>query len=177
MIIVYPRKLISDTTATAAAEFTLIFPLLMTMLLGVFELSNAISINQRSIAASQIIADLLARNMTVDQAMLDDAIRAGQLAVEPYGLDDMGVDIVSLEFDENDDPQEVWRYTSNMNENPDALEDAVPLGAYGDGAVVVTVQYQYHPYFGSMVIDEFTMQEMSFARGRRSPVVEFDDGV
>ena len=169
------KKWVFDTAATAAVEFVLIFPLLMTMLLGVFELSNAISVNQRSIAASQIIADLLARKSTVTEDMIDEAVRAGELAVEPYSLADMGVDIISLEYDEEDEPQIVWRETRNMDENDDAIDRSVGLGVNGDGALVVTVQYLYRPYFGSMVINEFTMQELSFSRGRRSPVVVLDE--
>lgn len=169
------KKWVFDTAATAAVEFTLIFPLLMTMMLGVFELSNAISVNQRSIAASQIIADLIARKSTVTEDMVDEAIRAGELAVEPYSLAEMGVDIVSLEFDENDEPQVVWRETRNMTENDDVLDRSVGLGVNGDGAMIVTVQYLYRPYFGSMVINEFTMQELAFSRGRRSPVVVLNE--
>lgn len=172
MIFALGKKWVVDTAATAAVEFVLIFPLLMIMLLGVFEMGNALSINQRSIAASQIIADLLARNVSVNQDIIDEAIRAGELAVEPYDLTDMGVDIVSVEYDVSNTPQEVWRYTTpNMVENAEALDRSVGLGVNGDGALVVTVEYLYHPYFGSIIRSEFTMREMAFSRGRRTAVV------
>lgn len=169
------RKWAGDISAVAAAEFTLIFPILMVMLLGVYELGNAISVNQRSISASQIIADLIARNSSVDETMIDEAIRAGELAVEPYSLAEMGVDIVSLEYDDNDQPQVVWRETRNMDENDDAVDRAVGLGVEGDGALVVTVQYIYHPIFSSPLTNDITMQELSFARGRRTAVVAMNE--
>lgn len=164
-----------DTAAAAAAEFALIFPILMVLLVGVYELGNAISINQRSIAASQIIADLIARNASVDAVMIDEAIRAGELAVEPYSLEEMGVDIVSLEYDDNDEPQVVWRETRNMDENDDAVDRAVGLGVEGDGALVVTVQYIYNPIFGSPLTHDIVMQELSFARGRRTAIIAMNE--
>lgn len=170
------KQWLRDAAGVAAAEFALIFPLLMVMLLGVYELGNAISINQRSIAASQIIADLIARNTSVDDGMVDEAIRAGELAVEPYSLADMGIDIVSLEYDDNDRPQVVWRETRNMDENEDVLDRAVGLGVSGDGALVVTVQYLYHPIFSSPLTHDITMQELSFARGRRTAIVSYNAG-
>lgn len=165
------RKWLEDAAGTAIAEFALIFPLMMTMLLGVFELGNAIAVNQRTIAASQIVADLIARNITVDDAMIDEAIRAAELAIAPYETTDFGIDIISVQYDENDEPQEVWRETRNMVGSEADADRAIGLGVEGDGALVVITQYIYRPFFGGMVIDEFTMREAAFARGRRTAVV------
>jgi Flp pilus assembly protein TadG len=165
---------IKDTAGAAMAEFVLIFPLLMIMLLGVYELSRAISINQRSIAASQIIADLIARNVVVDADIVDQAIRAGELAMEPYSLEGMGVDIVSVEYDEDDEPQELWRVTRDMDEYEDAVDNSTGLGVDGDGALIVTVEYLYQPVFDTILDDVITMRETAYARGRRTSVVSYE---
>jgi Flp pilus assembly protein TadG len=164
----------ADVAGAAMAEFVLIFPILMVMLMGVYELSRAISINQRSIAASQIIADLIARNVVVDDAIVDDAIRAGELALEPYSLEGMGVDIVSVQYDENDEPQELWRVTRDMDEDEDAVENSSGLGVDGDGTLIVTVQYLYQPVFDTILDEAVTMRETTYARGRRTSVVSYE---
>lgn len=164
----------ADVAGAAAAEFVLVFPILMVMLMGVYELSRAISINQRSIAASQIIADLIARNVVVDQDMVDEAIRAGELAMEPYPLEGMGVDIVSVQYDEDDEPQELWRVTRDMDEDDEAVDNSTGLGVDGDGTLVVTVEYLYQPVFNTILDDAITMRETTYARGRRTSVVSFE---
>ncbi len=161
-----------DTTATAFVEFSLIFPLLMMMLLGVVDLGNGIMVNQKSIAASQIIADLVSRNITVNAAVLDEAVRAGELALSPFSLVDFGVDIVSVQFAPDDSPQLVWRETRNMIADANILDRVVGLGTAGDGALAITVSYVYRPLFGRVILnDMITMEEVTFARGRRSAVV------
>ncbi len=163
-----------DDSATAIAEFAIIFPILMTMVLGVYEVGSAIVINQKSIAASQMVADLITRNVTVDDADIDDIVKAAEHVLSPYEIDELGVDILSVQYDENDDPQEVWRETRNMEPREDALTRSTGLGTEGDGAVVVTVRYVYHPAFSSAVIGDVEMEEMAFARGRRTAIVSRD---
>lgn len=160
-----------DTAGVAIAEFALIFPLLMTLLMGVYQVGNAVSVNQKAIAASQIVADLVARNSSVDDDSLDEAVRAGELAIAPYDTGNMGVDIVSLEFDTNNNAQIVWRETRGMDPDSNAVTKAGELGSYGDGVIVVTVSYTYNMGLFSTLIDHINMKEATFTRGRRTAVV------
>lgn len=161
-----------DENGTAAVEFTLVFPILMVLLIGTFDLGNGILANQKAIAAAQSVADLIARSTAVDDAMLEEAIRAGELSIEPFPLDNFGIDIVSVRFDENDQPEIVWRETRNMTGGDDTANRAVGLGQEGDGAVIVIVEYNFEPSFSVFSIGNITMQEVAFARGRRTAVVQ-----
>lgn len=165
------RRWLSDRAAVAATEFALIFPVLMAMLLGVYDVGNAIWVNQKTIAASQIIADLITRNVSVTDDIIDEAIEAGELALSPYDLTDMGIDIISLSYNVDDEAELVWRETRRMDPVDNVLDRAVGLGVDGDGALAVAVTYVYRPFFGRMVIGEIQMEEMTYARGRRTAVV------
>lgn len=156
---------------TAAVEFVLIFPLLLIMLVGVDELGTGIMINQKCIAASQMVADLIARNKSVTQAQLDDYVTAGGLALDPYSTATLGFDIVSIQYDASNNPQQVWRYTSNMQPNNDGITGAAGLGVNGDGVLAVTVTYNYVPPLASMVIHTIPMEEIAYTRGRQSAVI------
>lgn len=165
----------SDESGIAAAEFALVFPLLMAMMIGVFDVGTAIVTNQKSIAAAQIIADLVAREPTVDTATLDDAYQAGLRAIEPYPTDAFGVSISGVEFDNDDNPQLLWEQSYNMAGASNATNRAATLGTSGDGVVVVVVRYSYTPVFGNTVIEDIEMEEAAFARGRRTSVVSRTD--
>jgi Flp pilus assembly protein TadG len=158
----------------AATEAAFVFPILLTLLLGVFDFGNAILTNQKTIRASQVTADLIARNRSVDDALIGEAIQAGRLAYEPLNSDSFGVDVVSIRFDNNADPQIVWRETQGMAPMANILSDVASMAEAGNGVLVVGVEYSFEPVFAGFIVDDIIMQERAFARGRKSPVVTRD---
>ncbi|MCC6597247.1 MAG: pilus assembly protein [Alphaproteobacteria bacterium] len=155
----------------AAIEAAMVFPLLMTLLLGTFDMGNAILSNQKTIRASQIAADLVTRTRSVDSAMIDEAIEASRLAFSPFSTNSYGVDMVSISFDDDSNPQIVWRETRNMTAVADVLDRVSALAEPGGGVMVVVVEFSFEPIFAGFVVDEIQMQEVAFARGRKSAVV------
>lgn len=163
---------IKDEEAVAAVEAALVFPIMLTMLLGVFDMGNAILINQKAIRASQVTADLVTRDRSVSMSEIDDAIDAGRLSFVPFSDATYGIDVVSIRFDGDANPQIVWRETRNMTAMADVLTRVADLAQPNDGVVVVAVQYDFVPVFAGFVMDSLRMQEVAFARGRKSAVVD-----
>ena len=169
------KKFVKKQDGFAAVEVAMLFPILFALIMGIYDLGQALTINQKTVTASQVIGDLITRNESVNVALIDDIINAGELALTPYPLTDFGYDIMSVEFDEDGDPFVLWRTTEKMNENDDSLADTIDLGGPGEGVVVVTIQNRYKPYFSGFVVDEINMEEISFLRGRRSATVTCTD--
>jgi Flp pilus assembly protein TadG len=164
----------AETHASASAEAALVFPILLMLLLGTFDMGNGVLANQKAIRASQIVADLVTRNMSVSATEVNESIMAGELAFAPMDSSSYGVDIVSIRFDDDANPEIVWRETRNMNANASVLDDVMSLAEAGNGVVVVTVRYLFEPVFAGFVVNEIPMEEVAFARGRRSAVVNHD---
>lgn len=162
---------IKDTTATAFTETVILFPVLITLLMGCYDLGRGIIVNQKTIGAAQIMGDLVARHRIVDIGIIEDIVAAGRLALEPYSTVPMGYDIVSIQFDDDGDPVVLWRVTENMSPNNTAVDSTEGLGNPGEGVVIVTAGYDYDPYFSKFVVDKIDMQEVAFLRGRRSATV------
>lgn len=156
----------------AAVEAALVFPVLLAVLLGTYDLGNAILANQKTIRASQVTADLIARNSMVDSVMIEDSIEAGELALEPFSTSSYGVDIVSISFDDNGDASIDWRETRNMTPLDDILSRVEALSDAGDGVLVVASAYDFEPIFAGFVVDTIEMQEIAFARGRKGARIE-----
>ncbi|MEM6780369.1 MAG: hypothetical protein AAF569_00740 [Pseudomonadota bacterium] len=171
----------TETKANALAETAILFPVFLSLLMGVYDLGQGIIINQKSITSSQVMADLIARNREVSEDIVLDIVRAGQMAIEPFPLAQDGVqlhgyDIVSVLFDEDGNPDIQWRMTDNMLPNDDPLltvENILELE--NEGLVIVTTQYRYTPYFAEFVTDEILMREVAFLRGRSSSLIVCDD--
>lgn len=161
-----------DESGVAAVELAMILPLLAALLLGVIDAGNALLINKKTMTASQIVADLITRSRTITDTQIDDSIAAARMALQPYGTNSLGVDIVSIQFvGTQATPTVLWRETYNMDENPDALDVARGLGVQNEGVVVVTTRYSFEPVFLHGFFDELNMQEVAVTRGRRGPLV------
>jgi len=163
--------LIKSDDGLAAIEAALVFPVLLALLMGTFDLGNAILANTKVVRASQVVADLVTRKRSVSDADVDEAIEAGRLALEPLDTSSYGVDITSIEFDEDADTAIVWRETENMTADPDVLTRVEPLAEENFGVVVVSVRYEYVPFFANFLTGDISMMETAFARGRKSAVV------
>lgn len=168
------RNFLKREDGTAAMEAVMLFPPLLFLMMGVYDLGNGIVLSQKTITATQIAADLIARDSTVNSAKLEDTIQAARLAYEPYPLNEFGIDIASVEFDQNRLPEILWRETRDMPPNTQAITNVNGIGDQGEGMVIVTVRYTYTPFFSRYFIDDLDMQEVAYARGRRSPTVEWE---
>lgn len=165
------KRWVAEQEALAAVEAALIFPVMLVMMIGIVDAGNAILANQKTVRASQVVADLIARGSQISQSDITEAIAAGRLAFEPLDAASYGVDIVSIRFDEEANGEIVWRQTVNMPGVDSPLTDADSLAAANEGAVMVSVQYVYEPLFGDFIMPQFTMNEVAFSRGRNSAVV------
>lgn len=167
-------RFIKEERATALVEAALLIPVMLTLLMGSFDLGQGIIMNQKAITASQIAADLVSRAKTVNQADVDNIVNGAKLAFHPYSTTSFGIDVVSLEYDEDSLPFELWRDTRNMTPNQSAVDSTAGLPAEKDGMVIVTVEFTYKPYFSGMLTDEINIQEVAFTRGRRSRTVTWE---
>lgn len=165
-----------EEKGNALAEAAILIPVFISLLAGVYDLGQGIVLNQKSIKSSQVIADLVSRNREVDLATVNDIIRAGRMAIEPYDTDPYGYDIVSVLYDEDGLPVVKWRVTQNMLPNDEAIDSVVDtLELINQGLVIVTTEYTYRPYFAEFITDEIVMREVAFLRGRGSSLVVCDD--
>lgn len=168
------RKWAKNEEGTALVEAALLFPPMLTVLMGVFDLGNGILLAQKTITSSQIAADLVARDRTVNSAEIEEIIDAAKLAFEPFALRDFGIDIVSVTFNSTQQPVVLWRVTRDMSPNTTSVASVSGLAPSGEGMIIVTVQYSYLPLFSNFFVGRFNFEEVAFARGRRSPTVTWE---
>ena len=68
---------------------------------------------------------------------LAQAFQAGTLALMPYPTDTLVIDVVSVEYDEEDAPQVHWQEASSGAADPSLAGRAAGLGTEGGGTLVV----------------------------------------
>jgi Flp pilus assembly protein TadG len=164
-----------DEKGMSFTETVILFPILLSMLMAVYDLGQGVVVNQKTVAASQVIADLITRNEQVTQEMITDIVNAGELALAPYSSEGFGYDIASVEFDEDNQPILLWRESDNMEIIGDKIDSTIGLGIEGEGVVMVSVKYGYIPFFSNFIIDSFDMVETAYLRGRTSLTIPCED--
>lgn len=162
------RKWLDDTRAVAAVEAGLLFPVLLTILCGSIDLGQALILNQKVIGASQIVADILGREMDVSDAELQDTLAAARMALTPYSSASLGMDVAGIQYVGTGlVPTVRWRDTFSMSPNPAVIEGSQGLGRQNEGVIAVTVKYQFEPYFTRTFGTGFEMEEVAYVRGRK----------
>lgn len=167
------RRWAKDEGGNIVIETAMLFPLLMTMLMGSFDAGQGLLVNKKLISAAHIASDLIAREKSLSDDMLDEYIEAAHLSLEPYPIDSFGIDVVGIRFvGEDATPTIQWRDTFDMDPvaNIETLSEG--LGKEDEGIVAVTVVYTYQPRFSNVIVDPIDMQETAFVRGRVSSFVQ-----
>ncbi len=167
------RRWAKDDRGNIVIETAMLFPLLMTMLMGSFDAGQGLLVNKKLISAAHIASDLIAREKTLSDDMLNEFIEAAHLSMEPYAIDSFGIDVVGIRFvGEDATPTIQWRDTFDMDPvaNIETLSEG--LGKENEGIVAVTVVYTYQPRFSNVIVDPINMQETAFVRGRVSSFVQ-----
>lgn len=166
------HKWLKDKKANAAVEMALVFPILVTMLFGVVDIGKGLLIDKKAISAAHIASDLLARNISVTDDDVNQAIEAARLAFDPYPTGTFGIDIAGIQFQgAGADPAVIWRDTQNMGPNDEVLTGSTGLGTEDEGVIAVTVVYTYDPPFSGVLTGDIDIQEVAYVRGRITPFV------
>ncbi|MEQ8356720.1 MAG: pilus assembly protein [Kiloniellaceae bacterium] len=167
------RQIAGDERGNATVELAFVLPLMLMLFIGVVEATNLLRLDRKVVAAAQTAADLVSQRRDVSDAQLDDILTAAALIFEPYPAAPHSVGIVGVRFDpDTGDPTVDWTKSKNGGSAPDALTQAVGLGAPGEGVVVVRVTYNYTPVFFDFVMSSATIGETAVLRPRRSSFVE-----
>lgn len=157
----------------AAVEFAIIFPVLVTLMLGVFDMGYGLLAAQKTIRASQVTGDLIARNKEVSENDILEAIDAGEIALVPFDTSSYEYRILSIEFTDDDGSYDIlWERSNGPASFDDAFAGSLSnIAEIGEGLVIVQVKYDYVPTFANFVIDEMAFREIAFLRGRLSKTV------
>ncbi len=161
------NKWFRNDDAAVAVEMGMILPLMLTILMGMFDVGNAVLTSQKVIKSAQTVGDLLGRYDVITDDILNDTVEAGKLMIWPNDTTAYGIEVVGIQFDGGpNSPTEIWRDTINMSPNADIVTNAVGLGSDTEGVLGVTVTYEYSPFFTNSFVGDFDFIEVSYVRGR-----------
>ncbi len=164
---------LGKSRGTAAVEFALIAPMMIALYMATIELTGVLLVERKIIAATETVADLVSQESVITPAEVDDVIVAAQRIFDPYSTANLSINIASVRYNTTSGAPEIeWQRIVGTTGGSSVLTQAVGLGLPGEGVLIAYLTYTYTPLFGTLITDTIFLEEMSFLRPRRSPVVK-----
>ena len=157
----------------AITEFVLILPIMVMLFAGTVEATRLLRLDRKLQNAAYATADLVTHKPSVDDDRMTDILFAADLVMEPFTVNELTVGVSSVVFDPTDGVASVdWTESHRGETVPEATVKAEGMGPPGDSVVIVRATYNYEPLFGEFVFGTIELEELAFARPRRSATVE-----
>ena len=119
------RRFARDRKGVGAIEFAIIFPVLVMLYLGAFEITIGLSVSKRTTRAAGSIADIITQQQSVTKSSLTDIAKAAAPIYSPYNSSDMLVKVTAIQIDGSSNPKVMWSWASK-GAAPYAKNSAVP---------------------------------------------------
>lgn len=174
-LIPFPR-LFRDRRGVAAAEFALIAPALIFLIMGVLEMSFRFRASEEATRYVHQVADIVSRETDLEQADLQELFDASVFMMKPLDTtDDLDLDIASVGFEGTDaEPTILWRRVAGTEVSFD-IPETQGMGIEDESIIRVGVRYNYQSVLtelfggGSMAIEK-----SAYARPRIERKVALD---
>jgi Flp pilus assembly protein TadG len=165
------RSLARNGAGVAAIEFALVMPILLSLFLGTFELTNLLLASSKLTTAAQTAADLVAQQKSVAKADITNYGNAAREIMAPFAATPLGLAYASVTFDAAGKPTLAWHDEDNAPAivNPTSL--VAGLGAAGESVVIVQVRYAYASPISFVLQSSYSLSDTAFRRPRLVPAV------
>lgn len=149
--------ILPNQRGAAAAEFAIMFPVLLLLLLGGFEISRFLLIHQKADKVAYTVTDVVAQSTSVTNAQLALVMSAAAQIMQPFTFGANGRVIVSSVYQNGTNPPVVrWQYAGGgtlsrtsqigtVNGNA-TLPGGLTLNDR-DNVIIAEVYYSYVPVF------------------------------
>ena len=163
------RKIGSAQGGMAAAEFALILPVMLALVFGSIEVTNALTCKTDVSTVAGTAADLVAQETQIGQTDINNVFSALSALVYPYPTTSARIVITSVIDDGHGGGKVDWSQAYNGIPRSKGTPVTVPTGLITTGGSVIMseVTYTYTPASTWLVKLPFTMSNRFYSHPRR----------
>lgn len=169
-------RFVRDRRGIAAAEFALIAPALIFLIMGVFEMTFRFRASEEATRYAHEVADMVARETELSGDDLKHLFNASVHMMKPLDTtDDLDLDITSIGLTGvNADPSVLWRRVAGTAISTD-IQDAKGMGVDGESVIRVAVRYSYRSALTELFGGSFmALEKVAYSRPRLDKKVSLD---
>ncbi len=173
-------RLWHDRRGTILVEIALVLPMMLFMMLATVDIGRALLLTQKVNRSAVTLADLIAREETIDTTRLAELFTGAGHVMSPFAFSDDGVLIVSIIRGNGDGTADVeWQQrgagtgSAASRIGTQGTEINLPAGLVledGESLVVSEAAYTHEYVFLPELGSPLTLYYVAFARPRRGDV-------
>ena len=162
-----------DQRAMAATEFALILPLMVAVLLGGIEISDAVSLGRKVTLTAHTVTDLVTQNTCLTTSQMSAILGASSAVVAPYSSANLVMTVSEIQTDANSKATVTWTTSSTLVAGtvvtlPTALQQ--PNATYIWGVAT----YTYTPALGYKLTGPITIKDQMYLSPRLNSTVGYN---
>lgn len=151
-------------------EFALIFPLMITIFLGVVEFGEAFTVDRKLSNAANTTSDLVAQLDSLTTNDLDDIALVADEILRPYSAAPFGLVLTSVVADQNNDTKVDWSYArgSAVTARTAGAPVTLPSGLTEPNSSIIMAEarYGFSPSVGLFLTGVITLNGTAYFRPR-----------
>jgi Flp pilus assembly protein TadG len=161
-----------DERAAAAVEFTLIMPLLVLLLFGGIDVTQAVSANRKLSNTAATLSDLVAQNAKITKSQVSNVFVAGSAVLTPFDAARLQALITNVVVDGTGNARVDWSQGLHKPALSRGATYTIPSSLAAEyrkpntSFIVTEVAYEYNPVVGYALIGPVRMAGSSYALPR-----------
>ena len=166
-------SLAGDQRGISAVEFALLLPLMVTLYLGVVEISQGIGADRKVTMTARTIADLVAQTSSINNNDMTNSLNAATAVMAPFPDSNLKVTVTSVTIDANGKATVAWSDTKNGTARSVGSTVTLPaaLNIANSSLIWSEVEYAYKPTVGYIVSGTLNLKDHLYMRPRLSESV------
>ena len=170
-----PAALARDRAGASAVEFALLLPLLVLLLFGSIEVTQAVMAKRKVTLVSSSLADLVSQAQSVSGTDMSNIFDAGAAILTPFDSTKLSSVVSSVQIDNNGKVTVAWSQARNGTARTQGAAYALPanLVVPNTSVIVAEIAYTYKPVLGYVITGSLTLSETAYLRPRVSQNVAY----
>jgi Flp pilus assembly protein TadG len=159
-----------DRRGISAVEFAMLLPLMVTMYLGVVEVSKGVAIDRKVTLTTRTMADLASRVTSINNADMSSLLNASAAVIAPYQSSPLKIVLSAVNVDANGNATIAWSDTLGGSQRSVGSTVTLPtvLSVPNTQLIWSEVSYLYNPTFGYVLTGNLNLSDQIYMRPRLS---------
>jgi len=162
-----------DRRGISAVEFAMLLPLMVTMYLGVVEVSKGVAIDRKVTLTTRTMADLASRVSSINNADMSSLLNASASVIAPYQASPLKIVLSAVSIDANGVAKITWSDTLGGTARTVGATVTLPtaLNVANTQLIWSEVSYLYNPTFGYVLTGDINLSDQIYMRPRLSDTI------
>jgi Flp pilus assembly protein TadG len=109
------KGIVGERSGASAVEFAFIAPILLSIYVSSFEITEGYTAASKVLKAAGTVADVVARQASVDKAFLSTMVEAAEATIAPHSTDELELKITGISIDSAGNPSVLWSWDEDGN--------------------------------------------------------------